>query len=88
MDIKDLADLLMTRLDKLDEKVEDARTTLAGQARDIAHHIRRTDALETRVEQVDAKAQIGASLATKMKGAAALVGMIATLAAAYHYVLG
>lgn len=86
MEIKELADLLVSRLDKLDEKVEDARTTLAGQASDIAHHIRRTDALETRVEQVAAEVQPLKDLASRFKGAAGLVALIATLAAAYHYI--
>lgn len=80
MDIKDLADLLVNRLDKLDEKVEDARTTLAGQARDIAHHIRRTDALETRVEQVSAELVPVRDSISRAKGALALVGGLATLA--------
>ena len=91
MEIKELADLLVARLDKLDEKVEDARTTLAAQARDIAHHISRTDALEQRVEQVAGEAKQGLKdladevkplqqHAWRVKGAIALVGLVATVA--------
>jgi tetrahydromethanopterin S-methyltransferase subunit G len=61
MDIRDLAAMLEARLDRIEEKVDGQTSrlgqidvTLARQAGEIEHHIRRTDALERRVEQVAA----------------------------------
>jgi uncharacterized coiled-coil protein SlyX len=59
METQDLAAMLEARFDKLEVKLDklqdhaaSADVTLAQQAKDISHHIHRTDLLEERVEQV------------------------------------
>jgi archaellum component FlaC len=48
----ELRDWLQERLDRIDDRMGSMSTTLTEQAVDIKHHIKRTDLLEQRVEQV------------------------------------
>lgn len=59
MNTPDFIAWLGERLDRIEHKVDEGRAhlsqvdvTLAKQAADVEHHIRRTDLLETRVEQI------------------------------------
>ena len=93
MDIRDLAAMLNERLDRLDNKLDAVQehmgqidVTLAQNTKDIAYHIKRTDALEQRVEQVADEMKPVREHVARLKGigwflgvCAAVLGVLATL---------
>lgn len=87
MDTRDLAAWLNDRLDRLENKVDSVQShcaqidvTLTKQAADVEHHIKRTDLLEYRVEQVAASIRPISEWQTRIKAIGWLVGFIATAA--------
>ena len=52
-------DRIEQKIDQLVDAVSEVKVTMAENTRDIAHHIKRTDALEARVEQVDRDSKDG-----------------------------
>lgn len=77
MDVKDLAAWLGERLDKLESKVDTLTVNSTKNTADLEHHISRTDALETRVEQVAGDMRPLQDGAQRLRGALALGGAIA-----------
>lgn len=80
MDVRDLATWLQDRLDKIETKVDGVQdhtrqidVTLAKQAVDLEHHIRRTDLLEQQVGTVAASIKPVQEHVAKLKGAWFLV---------------
>ena len=92
MDTRDLAAWLGERLDRIEAKMDGVNehcgridVTLAGQAKDIAHHISRTDALEQRVEQVASDLKPVKDHVARLKGGAAVLGLLATTLGVLRY---
>lgn len=88
MNSVEFAEWLRDEMEKLQDKLDATRTdiaridvTLAGQAADVAHHIRRTDALEARVEQVAADVRPVKEHVAMLRGAGKLVALVATILA-------
>jgi chromosome segregation ATPase len=52
-DIHNKLDRIETKIDKLDSRLDDNTITLTRQAKDIEHHIARTDALEDLYREVE-----------------------------------
>lgn len=90
MNSPDLIDWLAERLDRIERK-QDATAahtasidvTLGRQAVEIEHHIRRTDALEERVEQVAKAIEPINDHVKVIKGLGWAIGGISTLAGAW-----
>ena len=92
MDTNEGVDLLIARLDRIESKVDVVRdrcaaidVTLAQQAIQLTHHIRRTDALEARVEQVADEVRPVTEHVAKLKGAAWLIGAVVAGIEALHW---
>lgn len=86
MNTHDLAEMLAERLDKIESKLDRVQqhtgqidVTLAAQAKDIAYHIKRTDALEARVEQVAEQLRPVKEHVARLKGVWWVVSGSATL---------
>ncbi len=80
MDTREFHEWLAERFDRIENKLDIVQShsssvdvTLARQAADIAHHIRRTDLLETRLEQVAADIKPIKDHVTRIKGMGAFV---------------
>lgn len=72
-------DRVEEKLDKVAERIGSIETTLAVQAQSLAHHVKRTDLLEARVEQFqEAKLQLtGAQKAAIAAGGLVSVALTA-----------
>jgi hypothetical protein len=67
------------KLDNVQETQGEIRTTQAEQAKDIQHHIRRTDALERRVEQVAEEIKPVEDHVAMVRGVGKFLGIVATV---------
>lgn len=45
-------ELVLEKLDRIDSRLDNVEVVLAGQAKDIQHHIRRTDLLEAELKPI------------------------------------
>lgn len=84
MEIKELADIVTARLDKLEGKVDDLKDKWA----EINAAQARQEQLPKRVEQAEEDIQILKDHASKAKGAVAFIGLLAMVGELAHYVLG
>lgn len=85
----ELAKWLEARLDKFDEKLDkikddqaEIRRVQAEQAKDITHHIKRTDLLETQIEDIADKVEPLKEHLARLKGVAWFLGACAATVAA------
>jgi archaellum component FlaC len=92
MNQPDLIDWLAERLDRIENKVDSTNqhcstidVTLGKQAVEIEHHIRRTDALEARVEQVANDLRPINNHIVVVKGLGWIIGGLSTLAGAWTF---
>lgn len=79
MDAKSLTDWLVrieAKIDAMREHDAKVDVTLTQQAADIQHHIRRTDLLEERVEQVAGDVAPIAKHVERLQGVAWFIGLI------------
>lgn len=89
------ARMLSQRLDKIEDKIDDVRSSinnieviaarqavlLDGQHNSLVEHIRRTELLEGKVEPMEKKWAM-------LHGALKLIGLVSLLIEAYHYLKG
>jgi tetrahydromethanopterin S-methyltransferase subunit G len=68
-----------TKLDRLDDRIDRVDVILTKQAGDIEHHIRRTDALEERVEQVADELRPVEDHVAMLRGVGKFLGIVATV---------
>lgn len=76
MDPRELVEWLREEMKELRTDVGEIKTTQAEMQKDVSYHIKRTDLLEQRVEQV-------ADLGKKAMGAWWLVGAVGVVAGAF-----
>ena len=69
------------KLDRMIETLSEIKVTQATQAVDLAHHIKRTDLLEERVEQVRAEIKPVVDHVTGLRFMVRLLGIAATVVA-------
>lgn len=84
MEIKELADIVTARLDKLEGKVDELKDRWAAMNAALARH----EQLPKRVEQAEEDIAALKDHASKVKGAVALIGLLAMVGELAHYVLG
>lgn len=69
------------KLDKMDERLDNIQTLQAVHTEQLKEHMRRSDLLEKRIEQVDQELKPVEKHVAMVNGALKLVGIIGTLAA-------
>lgn len=81
MEIKELADIVTARLDKLEGKVDELKDRWAAMNAALARH----EQLPKRVEQAEEDIAALKDHASKVKGAVALIGLLAMVGELVHY---
>lgn len=76
---KDLKDWLGPKFDKLEDEVVQIRIIQSSQASDLAHHIKRTNLLEERLEQIAEEIKPVQNHVQKVNGAFILIGVVGTI---------
>ncbi len=77
--LRDEFDKIHGKLDSVQHTQGEIRTTQAEQAKDIQHHIKRTDALESRVEQVAEEIKPVKDHVSMVRGVGAFLAVVATV---------
>lgn len=73
-------DKIEEKLDKVESKLSDIDVTLAKQAKDLEHHIYRTDLAETNIELLRAEMQPVKKHVALMDASLKVIGAIASIA--------
>jgi len=88
--VKEQLDKIEEKLDKVEDKLSSIDVTLAKQAKDLEHHIFRTDLAETNIELLRAEMQPVKKHVALMDATLKVIGAIAsviTFAAAVYKIL-
>ena len=72
-------DYIITKIDKITEDINDIKVLDAEQNAQLAQHIKRSDLLETRVEQVHAEIKPIQTHVDMVKGGLKLIAIIGTI---------
>jgi hypothetical protein len=78
-DLKNWLEPHFSRLEKMAEDIAEMKVTSAGQAKDIAYHIKRTDLLEERTEQLATELKPVAEHVQQLRGGWMLIVGVGTL---------
>ena len=69
----------VTKLDRIADDITEIRVTQGSQATDLAHHIRRTDLLEDRVEQLAVSIEPVKAHVQQVRGVGIFLGVVLTV---------
>jgi predicted nucleic acid-binding Zn-ribbon protein len=77
--VKDQLDKIEEKLDKVEEKISSIDVTLAKQAKDLEHHIYRTDLAESNIELLRTEMQPVKKHVALMDASLKVIGAIASV---------